>query len=330
MIENLDDLGHIVVTTTSGVPVFLNDIGSLKYGNLERKGVLGYTDRTRDYSESLEGIVLLLKHENPSKVLDGIHAAVDELNHEILPEGVRIHTFLDRTSLVDTTLDTVSHTLLMGMALVVIVLVLFLGNWRGALLVSITIPVSLLIAFILMHFTDIPANLLSLGAIDFGIIVDGAIVMLETILKKREDYPEQYIEEKSIAQRAKEVGRPILFSTIVIITAYLPLFAFERVERKLFTPMAFTMSYAMIGALSVALLLIPGLAYAIYRKPRKVYKNKWLEKLKEKYTGAIVKLIEKPIKTILFSCLILIAGIVLSGVVGKDFLPELDLSLIHI
>ena len=317
LIENLDDLGHIVVTTTSGVPVFLNDIGSLKYGNLERKGVLGYTDRTRDYSESLEGIVLLLKHENPSKVLDGIHAAVDELNHEILPEGVRIHTFLDRTSLVDTTLDTVSHTLLMGMALVVIVLVLFLGNWRGALLVSITIPVSLLIAFILMHFTDIPANLLSLGAIDFGIIVDGAIVMLETILKKREDYPEQYIEEKSIAQRAKEVGRPILFSTIVIITAYLPLFAFERVERKLFTPMAFTMSYAMIGALSVALLLIPGLAYAIYRKPRKVYKNKWLEKLKEKYTGAIVKLIEKPIKTILFSCLILIAGIVLSGVVGK-------------
>ena len=318
LIENLDDLGHIVVTTTSGVPVFLNDIGSLKYGNLERKGVLGYTDRTRDYSESLEGIVLLLKHENPSKVLDGIHAAVDELNHEILPEGVRIHTFLDRTSLVDTTLDTVSHTLLMGMALVVIVLVLFLGNWRGALLVSITIPVSLLIAFILMHFTDIPANLLSLGAIDFGIIVDGAIVMLETILKKREDYPEQYIEEKSIAQRAKEVGRPILFSTIVIITAYLPLFAFERVERKLFTPMAFTMSYAMIGALSVALLLIPGLAYAIYRKPRKVYKNKWLEKLKEKYTGAIVKLIQKPVKTILFSCLILIAGIVLSGVVGKD------------
>jgi cobalt-zinc-cadmium resistance protein CzcA len=237
---------------------------------------------------------------------------------------VRIHTFLDRTSLVDTTLDTVSHTLLMGMALVVIVLILFLGNWRGALLVSITIPASLLIAFILMHLTDIPANLLSLGAIDFGIIVDGAIVMLETILKKREDYPEQYIEEKSIAQRAKEVGRPILFSTIVIITAYLPLFAFERVERKLFTPMAFTMSYAMIGALSVALLLIPGLAYAIYRKPRKVYKNKWLEKLKEKYTGAIVKLIEKPIKTILFSCLILIAGIVLSGVVGKDFLPELD------
>ena len=324
LIENLDDLGHIVVSTTSGVPVFLSDIGSLKYGNLERKGVLGYTDRMRNYSESLEGIVLLLKHENPSQVLAGIHAAVDELNHETLPEGVHIHTFLDRTSLVDTTLSTVSHTLLMGMALVIIVLILFLGNWRGALLVSVTIPVSLLIAFILMYLTDIPANLLSLGAIDFGIIVDGAIVMLETILKKREDHPENSLEEKSIARRAKEVGRPILFSTIVIITAYLPLFAFERVERKLFTPMAFTMSYAMIGALLVALLLIPGLAYAIYRKPRKLYKNRWLEKLKEKYTGVVAKVVDAPLKAIVPSIVFLVAGIVLSVTVGKDFLPELD------
>lgn len=322
LIGNLDDLGHIVVSTTSGVPVFLNDIGALKYGNLERKGVLGYTDRTRNYSESLEGIVLLLKHENPSKVLEDIHVAVDELNNETLPEGVRIHTFLDRTNLVDTTLSTVSHTLLMGMALVVLVLILFLGNWRGALLVSITIPVSLLIAFILMHLTDIPANLLSLGAIDFGIIVDGAIVMLETILKKREDNPKQYLEEKSMAQRAKEVGRPILFSTIVIITAYLPLFAFERVERKLFTPMAFTMSYAMIGALLVALLLIPGLAYAIYRKPHKIYKNKWLDRLKDKYIRTITGFLEAPLKAIIPSGLILTAGIVLSVVVGKDFLPE--------
>ena len=166
--------------------------------------------------------------------------------------------------------------------------------------------------------------MLSLGAIDFGIIVDGAIVMLETILKKREDHPENSLEEKSIARRAKEVGRPILFSTIVIITAYLPLFAFERVERKLFTPMAFTMSYAMIGALLVALLLIPGLAYAIYRKPRKLYKNRWLEKLKEKYTGVVAKVVDAPLKAIVPSIVFLVAGIVLSVTVGKDFLPELD------
>ena len=140
LIEGLDDLGKIVVSSEGGVPIFLNDIGTLKYGNLERKGVFGYSDRTREYSESLEGIVLLLKHENPSEVLDGIHVAVDELNNGLLPEGAKIHVFLDRTSLVNTTLSTVSHTLLMGMALVILVLILFLGNWRGALLVSVPIP----------------------------------------------------------------------------------------------------------------------------------------------------------------------------------------------
>lgn len=324
LIENLRDLGNIVVSSEAGVPIFLKDLGTLKYGNLERKGVLGYTDRSRNYSESIEGIVLLLKHENPSVVLEGIHNAIDELNNGGLPEGVHIHTFLDRTSLVNTTLNTVSHTLFIGMLLVVLVLILFLGNWRGALLVSITIPVALLIAFILMMFTDVPANLLSLGAIDFGIIVDGAIVMMETVLKKREDHPTEVMEEKSVAKRVKEVARPIMFSTCVIITAYLPLFAFERVERKLFTPMAFTMSYAMFGALMVAVLLIPGMAYAIYRKPHKIYRNKWLENAKEKYSAFLSRLMNMPKKVLSAAIVILIAGITLSITVGKDFLPELD------
>ena len=323
-IENLEDLGRIVVSSEKGVPVFLNDIGSLKYGNLERKGIFGYSDRSREYSESLQGIVLLLKHENPSVVLEDIHKAVDRLNSEILPEGVRIHAFMDRTELVNTTLDTVSHTLLLGMALVILVMILFLGNWRGALLVSITIPISLLIAFILMNITDIPANLLSLGAIDFGIIVDGAIVMMETILKKREDHPDEIIKEKSIAMRAAEVGKPILFSTIVIITAYLPLFAFERVERKLFTPMAFTMSYAMVGALLVSLFLIPGIGYAIYRRPCKIYKNKWLDNLRDRYSGVIKRIIYSPRPAIIVSGVIFLLGMILSFFVGKDFLPELD------
>lgn len=324
LIENLQDLGNIVVSSEAGVPVFIKDLGTLKYGNLERKGVLGYTDRKRNYTESLEGIVLLLKHENPSKILEGVHKKVDELNKGGLPEGVHIHAFLDRTGLVETTLNTVSHTLLAGMALVILVLILFLRNWRGALLVSITIPTALLIAFILMRLTDIPANLLSLGAIDFGIIVDGAIVMMETILKKREVHPGEYLKEESIAARVKEVGRPILFSTFVIITAYLPLFAFERVERKLFTPMAFTMSYAMLGALLTALLLIPGIAYAIYRKPGKIKRNRWLEKLCEKYTTVLEYLLKKPHKVLVAAFCILMAGIALSITVGKDFLPELD------
>ena len=324
LISDLDDLGKIVVSSEKGVPVFLNDLGKLKYGNLERKGVLGYTDRTREYSESIGGIVLLLKHENPSKVLDGIHIAVDELNNEILPEGVRIEAYLDRTELVNTTLRTVSHTLLEGMLLVVIVLIAFLGSWRGALLVAITIPLSLLFAFVLMHLTDIPANLLSLGAIDFGIIVDGAIVMMETILKKREDHPEEALEEISITKRIVQVAKPILFATIIIITAYLPLFAFERVERKLFTPMAFTVSYALLGALLVALLLIPGLGFTIYRKPQKIYHNKWLEKLILAYSGAVKRVVRKPKKIIIAVSVVFVAAIGLTISVGKDFLPVLD------
>lgn len=324
LVRDLEDLGKIVVKSEKGVPIFLQDIGELKYGMLERKGVLGYTDRERDYSDSLEGIVLLLKGQNPSSVLEGIHEAVEELNNGGLPEGVYIHTFMDRTDLVNTTLNTVSHTLLEGMALVIIVLIIFLGSWRGALLVAITIPLSLLTAFILMHFTDIPANLLSLGAIDFGIIVDGAIVMLETILKKREDNPALELEEKSIAKRAAEVAKPVFFSTIIIITAYLPLFAFERVEKKLFTPMAFTVGYALLGALAVALLVIPGIAYVIYKKPQKIYHNKWLEKISDSYSGGIKRIMQKPKQVFLPLILILAATSILAVRVGKDFLPPLD------
>ncbi|MCT4221090.1 efflux RND transporter permease subunit [Elizabethkingia anophelis] len=324
LVKDLNDLGKIVVKTENGVPVFLNDVGTLKYGNLERKGILGYSDKKRNYSESVEGIVLLLRGQNPSQVLEGVHQAVDELNNETLPPGVRIHPFLDRTDLVKTTLNTVSHTLTEGIVLVIIVLIVFLGSWRGALLVAITIPLSLLFAFILMHFTNIPANLLSLGAIDFGIIVDGAIVMLETILKKREDDPEEELEEKSITKRVIEVAKPIFFSTIIIITAYLPLFAFERVEKKLFTPMAFTVGYALFGALAVALLLIPGLAYVIYRKPQKLYHNKWLEKISTAYGKRIEKIMQAPKKVILPVSIVLATAGVLSYTVGKDFLPELD------
>ncbi|TWP23830.1 efflux RND transporter permease subunit [Apibacter muscae] len=324
LVKDLSDLGKIVVKSENGVPVLLNDIGDLKYGNIERKGILGYTDKNRNYSESIEGVVLLLKGENPSVVLEEVHKAIDELNNETLPKGVKIHPFMDRTELVNTTLNTVSRTLLEGVTLVIIVLIVFLGSWRGALLVAVTIPLSLLIAFILMHFTNIPANLLSLGAIDFGIIVDGAIVMMETILKRREEHPNETFKEKTIAQRATEVAKPILFSTLIIITAYLPLFAFERVEKKLFTPMAFTVGYALFGALLVALLLIPGLAYVIYKKPQKIYHNRWLEKLTKLYHNCIIKIMQKPKKIFIPLSIVLLVTGGLTYIVGKDFLPPLD------
>jgi cobalt-zinc-cadmium resistance protein CzcA len=324
LVSDLDDLGRIVLKSINGVPVYVNDIGTLRYGNLERKGVLGFKDDTRNYSDGVEGIVQMLRGENPSRVLTDVHKAVDELNNNILPEGTRIHPFMDRTQLVNTTLNTVSHTLFEGLVLVVLVLIIFLGSWRGALLVALTIPFSLLIAFILMYITDIPANLLSLGAIDFGIIVDGAIMMMETILKKRESHPDEALTEESIIDRAAEVARPILFSTLIIITAYLPLFAFEHIEKKLFTPMAYTVGYALLGALVVALFLIPGLAFYAYQKPRKPYHNRWLEKLTDMYHRQTAGLLEKPKWVWLSLVLTLTAAGVLSITVGKDFLPPLD------
>ncbi len=324
LIDDLVGLGDIVVKTVGGSPVYLKQLGELKYGNLERKGVLGFSDDEREYDDAVEGIVQMLRGENPSEVLKSIHASIDELNNEILPPGVEVHPFLDRTDLVGETLRTVSHTLLIGMLLVIVVLMIYLGSFRGALLVAITIPISLLVAFILMKITGIPANLLSLGAIDFGILVDGAIVMMETILKKRERHPDEELTLADVKQRASEVARSIFFSTIIIITAYMPLFAFEHVEAKLFTPMAYTVGYALVGALITSLLLTPALSFMAYHKPRKLYHNRWLEKLTHWYHRHINNLMEKSRAVVAVLLIILAGSVALSITVGKDFLPPLD------
>lgn len=324
LIDDLEGLGNIVVKTVGGSPVYLKQLGELKYGNLERKGVLGFSDDEREYDDAVEGIVQMLRGENPSEVLKSIHESIDELNNEILPPGVEVHPFLDRTDLVGETLRTVSHTLLIGMLLVIVVLMIYLGSFRGALLVAITIPISLLVAFILMKITGIPANLLSLGAIDFGILVDGAIVMMETILKKRERHPDEELTLADVKQRASEVARSIFFSTIIIITAYMPLFAFEHVEAKLFTPMAYTVGYALVGALITSLLLTPALSYMAYHKPCKLYHNRWLEKLTHWYHRHINNLMEKSRAVVAVLLIILAGSVALSITVGKDFLPPLD------
>lgn len=324
LVQDLEDLGNIVVRSDGGAPLYLRDIGTLKYGNLERKGIMGYLDGETDYADGVQGMVQLLRYENPSRVLREVNRAVDDLNDNILPDGVRLKVFYDRTELVDATLNTILHTLSFGILLVLAVLVIFLGSPKGALLATVTIPLSLLISFILMWLTDIPANLLSLGAIDFGIIVDGTIVMMETVLKKREDDPSAPLDRRTVARRAAEVAKPIFFATLIIITAYLPLFAFDRVERKLFTPMAFTLSFALIGALAAALLLIPGLAYSVYRRPQKVYRNRWMEALTLKYKSATASLIGAPRRLIAPVAAVLAAVIGLSVYVGKDFMPELD------
>lgn len=324
LIRDLPDMGDIVVKNEDGIPVFLRDLGELKYGNLERKGILGYVDDEISFDDGVEGIVQMLRYQNPSQVLDKVHKVVDNLNRDGLPEGVEIRPFMDRTNLVGTTLSTVEHTLFFGMLLVVGILLIFLGSPKSALIVAATIPISLLIAFILMHLTGIPANLLSLGAIDFGILVDGAIVVTETILKQREADPSKPLTAKETAQHILEVAKPVFFATLIIIVAYMPLFAFERIEKKLFTPMAFTVGYALLGALSVALILIPGLAYTIYRKPQKVYHNKVLTRMNTAYRRQTGSLIGHPKKVFAGIAAVLVAVAVMIITVGKDFLPNLD------
>ena len=320
LIRSLQDLGNVVILAKNGTPVFLKNLGNLQLGALERRGILG-KDKNPD---SVSGIVLLLRGMNPSIVLAGVHQQVDTLNHGVLPPDVRLVPYLDRTQLVHTTVRRVGQTLLEGMTLVLIVLILFLGSPRSALIVAITIPFSLLFAFILMRYTNIPANLLSLGAIDFGIIVDASIVVMENILRQREEHPQAKLSERDARISATQVARPIFFATVIIITAYLPLFAFQRVEKKLFSPMAYVVGYSLLGALLFALAVVPGLAFVTYQKPRKLFHNPLLTRLTHGYERTIRYLTVHPFYAIIPAVVAGVLAIVLSITIGKEFLPYLD------
>ena len=320
LIQNLNDMGDVVVTQRGGTPIFLRDLGKTRLSNQERYGLLGKDNK----NDTLSGIVLLLRGENPSRVLDGIHAKVAELNKSLAASEVQIVPYLDRSNLVDATIDKVSHTILEGIAFVFVVLIIFLGDLRSPLIVGITIPFAMLMAFSLMNLTKIPANLLSLGAIDFGIIVDASIVMIEVIRRQRELKPAEPLTEKDARQAALQVAQPILFATLIIIAAYLPLFAFQRVEAKLFLPMAYAVGYAQFGALLFALMVVPGLAYVAYRTPRHLFHNAVLDWLEVQYHRALERLLRRP--SIGFGLTSLAAGAVvwLGMTVGREFLPELD------
>ena len=320
LIRSLQDLGNVVILAKNGTPVFLKNLGNLQLGALERRGILGKDNNP----DSVSGIVLLLRGMNPSIVLEGVHKQVDALNHGILPPDVRLVPYLDRTQLVHTTIHRVGQTLLEGMTLVLVVLILFLGSPRSALIVAITIPFSLLFAFILMRYTNIPANLLSLGAIDFGIIVDASIVVMENILRQREEHPKAKLSVRDARISATQVARPIFFATVIIITAYLPLFAFQRVEKKLFSPMAYVVGYSLLGALLFALAVVPGLAFVNYQKPRKIFHNPLLTRLTYGYERTIRYLTVHPSYAIIPALAAGVLAIVMSITIGKEFLPYLD------
>lgn len=320
MAHTLGDLGGIVVAQHGGVPVLMRDLGTMTFSHQERQGILG-----KDHNpDTIEGIVDMLKYQNASEVLKGVHAKVDELQKKLAPMGVRIVPYIDRDDLVRATVHRVTHTVLEGVGLVCIVLILFLGSPRSALIAAVTIPMGLAAVFIMMRLTHMPANLFSLGSIDFGIIVDGAIVVTETILRRREADPEATLTELDVWGATGQVARPILFATLIIITAYLPLFAFERAEAKLTLPMAYTVTYALLGALVCTFTLIPGLAFVALRKPRKIFHNRPLEWLQAAYGRALRWLLARPWVSYLVGAVALAFVLVLGANTAREFLPNLD------
>lgn len=319
-IHTLEDLGNIVVTERNGIPILVRDLGKLMYGHQVREGILGKDNNP----DTLEGIVDLLKYENPSRVLKAIHAKVDELQKRLDPMGVKIVPYIDRDDLVNATIEKVSHTVTEGMGLVVVVLILFLGSPRSALVASVTIPLALVSVFILMHLTRMSANLFSLGAIDFGVIVDGAIVVTEVILRQREEKPTEKLTSQAVMKATRRVANPIFFATLIIITAYAPLFAFGRAEGKLFEPMAYTVGYALFGALLTTLTLIPALAYLALRNPHGMHENRFLARLERGYHRSLNWFLAHYRTTYVIGAVCLTLVLTLGASVGREFLPELD------
>jgi len=329
LIQSIGDIESVVVSESNGVPVFVRDVGRVHLGAAPRTGIFAVADKT----DRVEGIVLMRRGENPSMVLTGIHEAVDELNAGALGAGVHIVPIYDRTELVDNTLHTVTHTLLEGLVIVVGVLVLFLGSLRAALLTAITIPLSLLFAFVCMHFAGIPANLLSLGALDFGIIVDGTLVMVEHIVHALDVRPhstDQSSVLETIRNAALEVERPIFFSLLIIVSAYLPLFTLERVERRLFTPMAFTVCFALLGSMLLALTLIPVLATYVFRNDAHAWRNPVLARVYAGYERALRRALGSPWRVIGAAGAAVAAAMFVGTMLGTEFLPQLDEGVLWI
>ncbi len=323
------DIERIVVTMQNGTPVFVKDLASVETGALPPSGVLGYTDLDRnvDEDDGVQGIVTMRRGENPSEVLTGVKQKIAELNDHGLPEGVHLVITYDRTDLVNSTLTTVGRTLLEGVTIVLLVLVFFLGSVRAAVAVAITIPLSLLFAFIMMKFTGIPANLLSLGAIDFGIIVDASVVMVESIVRHLsaagpEERRKGVIRLVGIA--SEEVQRQIFFAITIIILAYLPLFTLQRVEGKLFSPMAYTLSYAVGGSLLLAFTLVPVVASYLFARRFSEWHNPMFRWLERRYRRAVTRFIRTPSPVLIVAAVIVLGALIMSRSLGTEFLPELD------
>jgi len=329
--SSVHDIENTVVKTANGTPVKIKDIAIVEQGPKIRLGQIGRAAHLPngtivDNPDTVEGIVLLQKGDDSDPVLQGIHDEVSKLNNGILPRGVKIIPFLDRSDLVKFTVETVEHNLTAGIILVSIILFLFLGNVRGAIIVALTIPFALLFASICLDLNHIPANLLSLGALDFGMVVDGSVVMIENIIRHLSIPGDMRSPTERIRDAAHEVQRPVFFARGIIIASYLPIFTLQAVEGRLFKPMAWTVTFALLGALVFAILVAPVMGGIAFQKGAKEWQNPMMQWLTERYRKAVRAAILHRNMTLGIATALFLMAVYLSfgGPIGSEFLPHLD------
>jgi cobalt-zinc-cadmium resistance protein CzcA len=326
--NGIADLSNTVVKAQDGTPVLVKNVARVIEGYTPRRGTVGRGAAL----DSIEGTILLRRGENPKLVLDGIHEAVERINRDVLPKGMRIVPFYDRTRLVDTTMHTVSRNLLEGAALVTLVLWLFLRAFSGSFAVAITMPLALLTAFVGLYYAGVPANLLSMGTMDFGILLDGAVILVENAYRHlAEEQPPPHEVPGVVARAAKEVVRPTLFSMSIIVAAMMPIFTLERVEGRIFRPVALTYAFALVGALIFTLTTVPALTAVLLQRQRvKEVEPHFLVVLKAVYLRGLRVALKYPIATRILALVPLAAAIALIPKLGTEFLPEMNEGDIHI
>jgi cobalt-zinc-cadmium resistance protein CzcA len=324
LIRSPQEIQQISVRTeANGTPILIRDVADVEIGHAPRLGIVGLNQD----DDVVQAIVLMRKGEGAQEILDRVKVKVAELNNGVLPQNVKIESYYDRAKLIGTTTHTVLHNMLEGIALVAVILFVFLGNLRSSLIVAATIPLSLLFAFSCMNVAGIPANLLSIGAVDFGMIVDGAVVMVENVFRHLAEHEGDRTPKQTVSlirKAATEVARPMVFSVSVIVMAYLPIFTLQRVEGKLFRPMAFTVAFALFGSLLLALTVAPVLSSYLLKHKLVEKENPLLAWRKTHYVRALKWALSHRFIVIGTALLIFAGSVVLAGHVGSEFLPHLD------
>jgi cobalt-zinc-cadmium resistance protein CzcA len=327
LINSVADIENIAVATVNGTPIRISDVGQVIIGHATRLGRVGRTEGTRDEDDVPEDIIVMRRGDNPLQVCARIEKMADEINERYLPPAVRLVPYYDRTGLTERTLHTVGHNMVEGIALVLLVLILFLGlgNWRSALVVALAVPFALLGAFMMLDLRGIPANLISMGAIDFGIIVDSAVVVIENLLRILEERKGKMRSLVSaVVEATTEMGRPILFSKVILLTAFIPLYTMQRVEGRIFKPMALTLTFALVAGTFFAIVIAPALAtWAVRNKiaAHETWIVRWLLRV---YRPALDSVMRVPKTLYIIAALVLVVAGVTYCFLGSEFLPKLD------